>query len=92
MELLCATPIGFARIVYGKLAGILVKVFSAGLALLPILGVWLSLGRMPPAKVGGALGVIVTSSVLAASLSLMNGAASRPRGKRFFTGPIFILL
>ena len=92
MELLCATPIGFARIVYGKLAGILLKVFSAGLALLPILGVWLSLGRMPPAMVGGALGVIVTSAVLAASLSLMDGAATRPRRGRFFTGPVFILL
>jgi len=83
LELLCATPLSYRGIVYGKFLSALGKVFLIGLALLPIMGVWFRLGRVPPGMALGSLGIIAGNTMLCAGLGMVDGALARPgRGKK----------
>lgn len=81
MEILCATPMSFAGIVYGKFISALGRVFVIGLALLPLMGIWFRLGRIPKGTALGSLGVIAASTVFAAGVGMADGAVGRP-GRR----------
>ena len=81
MDLLCATPISLGNIVIGKLVSALGKVLVMGLALLPVMGIWLHLGRVPAKLVIAAVGVIVSTTFMMAALGMMSAAMTRP-GKR----------
>jgi len=78
MEVLCATPLSARRILYGKFAIVLVKVLAAGLALLPVMGVWFHLGRIPREMALGSFAVIAGSTLLFGSMGLVQAAAFRP--------------
>ena len=86
MEVLCATPLSSARIVYGKLVSAFGKVFLIGLTLLPIQAVYLQLGRIPPRLVLVSLGVIVAGTILFGTLAIFEASGvvrrKRPRGAR----------
>ena len=81
VEVLCATPLSAAKIIYGKFASVLAKIFLLGLALLPIQGIYVQLGRVPPGAVLKALGLIAATTLLFGSLSLLDstGLATRKR-------------
>jgi len=79
MEILCATPLSVNGILFGKFLAVLGKVFFAGLALLPIVGIWFRFGRIPPNVVVGSLGVMLGSTILFAGLGLAEGAMAKPK-------------
>jgi len=81
MEVLCATPITHAGIVYGKFAGVVGGVLAAALALLPVTGVVFRLGRVPREMALGSLAVIVGSAILCGSLAAVIACATKP-GRR----------
>ena len=74
IEILCATPISFTGIVYGKFASVLGKIFVIGLALLPVQAIYVYIGRIPTVTVLRGLGVVVAATVLFGGLSLLQGA------------------
>jgi len=79
IELLCATPISFAGIVYGKFASVLGKIFVIGLALLPVQAIYVYIGRIPAVTVLRVLGVIAGATVVFGGLSLLQGAVFTKR-------------
>ena len=81
MELLCATPITFAGIVYGKLVAGLGRVFAIGLVLLPIQGLYMYLGQIPRGLILRSAGVTASATVLCGALALMEGSWRIKRGR-----------
>ena len=79
IELLCATPISFAGIVYGKFTSVLGKIFLIGLALLPVQAVYVYVGRIAAVTVFRSLGVVAGATVLFGGLSLLQGAVFTKR-------------
>ena len=82
VEVLLATPLSRARIVYGKFVAVLSEVLMVALALLPITGVLYGLGRMPREVALGSFAVTVGSVLFFGSMGLLAAAALRPRGGR----------
>jgi len=82
MEVLCASPLTRMGILYGKFAAMLGKILLAGLALLPIMGLWFRMGRIPREMALGSLGVIAASTVLFGSLAFLRAAMVTPRKQR----------
>ena len=79
MPTLCITPMTYAGIVYGKLAGALGRVLMVALGLLPVAGIWLNFSRLPKETVLATAGVIAASVVLYAALCMLESAASLPK-------------
>ena len=77
MEVLCASPLSVAQVVYGKFLAVLGKLMMLALALLPVMGVWLHLGRMPREIVLGTFAIILGSVLLCGSFALLQAASYR---------------
>ena len=82
VEVLCATPLSTAKIIYGKFVSVLAKIFLLGLALLPIQGIYVQLGRIPPEAVLKALGLVAATTLLFGSLALLDLTGLGRRRKR----------
>jgi len=82
IETLCASPLTRAGILYGKFAGVLGKILLAGLALLPLMGIWFRLGRIPREVALGSLGVTAASTVMFGALAFVRAAMVVPRKTR----------
>jgi len=97
MEVLCASPLTRMQIVYGKYAAALLNVLMIAVAVLPVMGLWYQLSRMPPGIAFGALAVILGSVLFLSAVSLLQ-AVLTARGKWFypglllFTAPYYIAL
>jgi len=79
MEVLCASPLSRWRILYGKFAIVLAKALALAVALLPVMGVWFHLGRIPREMAAGSIAVIAGSVLFFASVGLFQAAAFRPQ-------------
>jgi len=79
IEVLCASPLGAARIIYGKFFVVLGKVMLAVLALAPALGIIYQLGRMPREIAVGAQEVVAGSVLVFASIAVFQAAMFRPQ-------------
>ena len=77
MEVLCATPLSRGKIVYGKFAAALSRLLLLAIAMLPIMGIWFHLGRIPREVVLGSLVVTLGSMFFFASVGLLSACASR---------------
>jgi len=82
VEVLCATPLSSAKIIYGKFVSVLAKILFVGLALLPIQGIYVQLGRMEPWAVLKALGLIAATTLLFGSLGILDLTGLGKRRKR----------
>lgn len=91
MEVLCASPLSRFQIVYGKFVAVLSKLIMAALALLPVMGIWFHLGRIPREMVLGTFAVILGSILLFGSMALLQAACFRP-GKTYWLGTVGIIL
>ena len=75
IDVLCASPLSRAKIVYGKFLAVMGKVLMAALALLPVMGIWFHLGRIPREIALGTMSVIAGSTLLFGAVGLMQAAA-----------------
>lgn len=71
MEVLCASPLSAARIVYGKFAAVLSRVLLVGLALLPVMGILFHVARVPPEMALGCMAIILGSALFFGSVGLL---------------------
>ena len=71
MEVLCASPLSAARIVYGKFVAVLSRVLLVGLALLPVMGILFHVARVPPEMALGCVAVILGSALFFGSAGLL---------------------
>lgn len=78
-EILCVAPLTRRQIVHGKYLASLGRVLLLGLALVPVMGIWFYLGRIPREMAVSSLSVIGGTVLLCASLALAQAAAFRPR-------------
>jgi len=97
MEVLCASPLTRMQIVYGKYAAALLNVLMIAAALLPLMGLWYQLSRMPPAIALGALAVILGSVLFLSALSLLQSVLTAQgrwfhAGLLLLTAPYYIVL
>jgi len=84
IEVLCASPLSAARIVYGKFFATMGVIVVTALSLLPMTAISFRLGRVPPEMALGALAVVAGSALLFGSFSLLQASAFRPfRGTGF---------
>ena len=84
IEVLCASPLSAARIVYGKFFAAMGVIVVTALSLLPMTAISFRLGRVPPEMALGALAVVAGSALLFGSFSLLQASAFRPfRGTGF---------
>ena len=84
IEVLCASPLSAARVVYGKFVAVMGMIVVTALSLLPMTAVSFRLGRIPPEMALGALAVVAGSALLWGSFSLLQASAFRPfRGTGF---------
>jgi len=91
MEVLCVTPISRGAILYGKFACAVGKVLLLWLTLLPVIGIWVKLGRIPPHLALGSLSLIGAGTLLFAALAFVQSASYRP-GRRRVTLHVDVLL
>jgi len=78
MEVLCASPLSRMQILYGKFVAALTKILLAALSLLPVMGIWFHMGRLPRAIVLGSFAVILGSVLFFGSMALFQAAMFRP--------------
>ena len=78
MEVLCASPLTRMQIVYGKFIAALSRLMMCALALLPVMGLWFHMGRIPRDVVLGTFAVIVTSMLMMGAVALLQSAMYRP--------------
>jgi ABC-type transport system involved in multi-copper enzyme maturation permease subunit len=84
IETLCATPMSFAAIVAGKFIASVGKVFLIGLGILPILGVALQIGRVPPELAAGCLGLAGATIAQFGALAMAAAAFRGPKEKKWY--------
>jgi len=77
MELLCATPLSRFKIIYGKLFAVLGKILLLGLSLLPLMGIWFHMGRIPREVALGSMAVVLGSVVFFGAAALTQACACR---------------
>lgn len=77
VEVLCVTPLGRGRIIYGKLFSVVGRLMMLALSLLPIIGLSFHLGRIPREMAVGAVAVIIGSLAFFAAAGLMQSCMSR---------------
>ena len=75
MEVLCASPLSRRQIIYGKFIAVLSKLVLLGLALLPITGLWLQMGRIPTEIALGSMAVIAGSTIFFGAAALLQSCA-----------------
>ncbi|MFH0964274.1 MAG: hypothetical protein V2A58_09710 [Planctomycetota bacterium] len=92
IEVLCATPLSSARIVYGKFVSVLGKVLLGVLALAPVLAVTYHLARIPREIALGTLAVVSGSVLFFGSAALAQAVLFRPSKLYGAAGAITILL
>ena len=80
IEVLCASPLSRMHIVYGKFAATLGKLLMAAMALLPVMGIWLHLGRLPREVMLGTCAVILGSILFFGAVALLQASLFRPTG------------
>ena len=71
MEVLCASPLSAAGIVYGKFAAVLSRVLLVGLALLPVMCILFHVARVPPEMALGCMAIILGSALFFGSVGLL---------------------
>jgi len=91
MEVLCASPLTRTQIVYGKFVAALSRLTMCALALLPVMGLWFHMGRIPRDVVLGTFAVIVTSMLMMGAVALLQSAMYRP-GKSAFWSATFLIV
>jgi len=92
MEVLCAAPMSPAAIVYGKFLAAFGKVFLMGLTLLPVMGIWLHMGRIPKEMALGSVAVIAGATALFGALAAVCAAGTVPKKGHVARGADIILL
>ena len=96
MEVLCASPLSAAGIVYGKFAAALGRVLLVGLALLPGMAIVVHLARMPWETGLGCMAVIAGGALLYGTIGLLQAilfGAGRSAGLAWFgiLAPYFLI-
>ena len=92
IEVLCASPLSNAGIVYGKFVGVLSKVMLGVLALAPVLGITLHLARMERDMALGILAVVSGSVLFFGTAALTQAALFRPSKLYAAAGAVTVLL
>ena len=76
METLCATPLSRLQIIYGKFAGVLSNLILLWLSILPIIGIWYYMGRIPKS-------IAIGSTLVIAGFAFFSGALGVYMSSRF---------
>ena len=91
MEVLCTTPLSRFKIIYGKFVAVLSKLCLLWLSLLPVMGIWFYLGRIPRASALGSIAVIIGSAVFFGAIALTQACACRTAAANLNATALIIL-